>query len=123
MNIFTIAGIIIFVLWAYVLFIRPQLRDWFPEFFDRVNMIEWWLWDNSRTIISARLYWVGGILIAIHDFVAEQGADMTPFLNEAANLIPERYRPLALAGALVFTGALFEWLRRITTQPLEEKAP
>jgi hypothetical protein len=119
--IFIIAGIIIFVIWAYVLFLRPQLVKWYPEFFASINQIEYRLWNNSRTIISARLYWVGGVLVAVHDFIAQQSADMTPFLSEAGNLIPEKYRPLALSGFLIVTGALFEWLRRVTTQPLEDK--
>ena len=49
------------------------------------------------------------------------GADWTPLVNEIVQFLPEKYRPLALAAFVFGSGILFEWLRRITTEPLEER--
>ena len=121
MNALTILGIIIFLIWAYVLFLRPQLCRWFPVTFEKVNRAEAYLWDNSRTILFARLYWVVGIFMTLHDLIAAAGADWTPLVNEIVQFLPEKYRPLALAAFVFGSGILFEWLRRITTEPLEER--
>jgi hypothetical protein len=60
-------------------------------------------------------------VVAFHDLIAAAGADWTPIVNEVAQFLPEKYRPLALAAFLFGSGILFEWLRRITTEPLEER--
>lgn len=118
MNVFMGAGIAIFVAWAYFMFGRPLLVKRFPGAFDRINAIEGALWKNSKTLLVARFYWVGGLAIGAHDWLAQNGFDMTPMLNEIAAFIPEQYRPLALAGFLFFSGIIFEWLRWLTTEPV-----
>ena len=77
--------------------------------------------DRSRTLLIARLYWLGGIFIAIHDKLAEYGFDVTPLITQVSDFIPENYRPLALAAFLALTGLAFEWLRRVTREPLPGK--
>jgi len=115
-------GIAVLVLWIYILFVREWLVDRWPDQF------KWWheqvedkLWDRSRTILTARLYWVGSIVIALHEFFAQYGMDWTPITQEISKLIPEQYRGLALALMLGLTGIAFEWLRRVTTESLTEK--
>lgn len=115
-----VLSIIIFIVWAYVLFIM----DWmFARWPDQVG---WWrkmedtLWAQSKTILTARLYWIGGVIVFLHDLAAQAGIDVTPITNELSNFIPEKYRPLALAGFLMVTGIMFEYLRRITSTPVGE---
>lgn len=115
MNILEIAGIVIFVGWAYVLFIRPQLIKSFPNTFGKFVAAEGVLFAKSRTILIARIYSIGGIILAIHGFVLTSGTDTTAFVTELGKLIPEQYRALALSGFLFATGLGFEWLRRVTT--------
>ncbi len=110
-----ICGIVIVVVWSYILFVREWLVAKWPDTF------KWWheqvedrLWARSRAILVARLYWVGGIVIGIHELVAASGYDVTPLLHEIAKFIPEKYQPLALAAFLGVTGIAFEWLRRKT---------
>lgn len=93
----------------------------FPTLWDYIDPVERWLVDHSRTLIIARLYWIGGIVIAIHDTLASYGMDWTPLVNEVTNLTPEQFRALALAGFLAATGVAFEWLRRVTRQSLADK--
>lgn len=118
-----LCGVVIVVVWAYILWVREWLEARFPDSFYTkiIHHGEDWLWSNSRTILAARLYWVGGIFVALHDMLAASGFDVTPFTTEVANLLPEKYRPLALAGLLMVTGIAFEWLRRATVEPLASK--
>ena len=118
MNIFVGAGIAIFVAWAYFMFGRPFFERRYPNAFARINTIEAALWKNSKTILAARFYWVGGLVIGAHDWLAQSGYDVTPMVNEIAAFIPEQYRPLVLAAFLFFSGLLFEWLRWLTTSPV-----
>jgi hypothetical protein len=99
------------------------LRDWLKQqpalkpYYDWLEPIETKLWARSRTILSARLYWIAGALIGLHDFAA-------PFLLsggvEWQSFVPpeyQRFYPLVMVG----TGLLFEWLRRVTSEPLDNK--
>lgn len=67
--------------------------------------------------LSARLYWIAGILIGLHDFVApillSSGLDWQSFAPPEY----QRFYPLVM----IATGLLFEWLRRVTSEPLDEK--
>jgi hypothetical protein len=76
------------------------------------------LFDRSRTILAARMYWIGGALLGIQQIAASAGLDATPIINEAAKMIPEQYRGLVVAVALFITGLSFEWLRKKTTTPV-----
>lgn len=120
---FIIAGIVTFIVWAYVLFVREWAERKFPDsFYSKViHQAEDKLWLNSRQILVGRLYWVGSIVLAIHELAISAGYDMTPLTKEIAAFIPENYRGFALALALFLTGIGIEWLRRVTTQPLSEK--
>jgi len=121
MNLLLWCALIVFLAWAYIFFGRPLLRERFPKIWAYIDPIEDWLVANSRTLIIARRYWIGGAVIAIHDTLASYGMDWTPLVNEVTNLIPADYRPLALAGFLAATGVAFEWLRRVTRESLAEK--
>jgi hypothetical protein len=121
MNLLLWCALVVFLAWAYIFFGRPLLMNRFPTLWSYIDPAERWLVDRSRTLIVARLYWIGGIVIAIHDTLASYGMDWTPLVNEVTNLIPEQYRPLLLAGFLALTGVAFEWLRRVTTDSLAAK--
>ena len=116
-----VIGVTIFVVWFYILFVREWMVAKWPD------QVGWWhtiednLWAESRTILGARLYWVGGAIIALHDLAAAAGVDWTPILTQLTTLIPEQYRGLALAAAIAITGLLFEYLRRQTTTSIGEK--
>lgn len=116
---FVITGTVL--VWLYVLFIREWMVERWPEKFTRWHAMEDMLWAKSRTILGARLYWVGGIVVAIHDMAASLGMDWTPIMTQITAMIPERYRELAAMTAVIATGLLFEYLRRITTTALREK--
>lgn len=78
-----------------------------------------------RSVLLARLYWIGGITLALHDAVipALAGVDWTPLTTMVLSFVAEPYRPLLLSLALAVTGALFEWLRRLASGPVGEPSP
>ena len=78
-----------------------------------------------RSVLLARLYWIGGLALALHDAVipALAGVDWTPLTTMALSFVAEPYRPLLLSLALAVTGALFEWLRRLAAGPVGEPSP
>lgn len=119
MNFLTISGLVIFVVWAYVLFLRPKVLAAFPKIYE----IECKLWDGSRQILVARMAWLGGIIVTIHDFVLSSGADGSSLLHELAAFLPDKYQPLALAGVLFVGGIALEWLRKTTTGPVGSSLP
>ena len=121
MNLLLWCALVVFLAWAYIFFGRPLLMNRFPTLWGYIDPVERWLVDHSRTLIIARLYWIGGIVIAIHDTLASYGMDWTPLVNEVTNLVPEQYRALMLAGFLALTGVAFEWLRRVTRESLADK--
>lgn len=103
----------------YAFWIRRWLKQHpvFKPYYDWVEPIEAKLWVKSRTVLSARLYWVAGTLIGLHDFVVpiilSSGLDWQSFVPPEY----QRFYPLVMIG----TGLLFEWLRRVTGEPLSEK--
>lgn len=113
-------AIITALVWSYILWGRPFLASRFPVLFRTIYEIEASLWSRSRTILIARLYWVGGALIAIHDALAGLGLDWTPVVQQVTRYVPAELQPFALAAFLAVTGASFEWLRRVTTASVEE---
>lgn len=103
----------------YAFWLRGSVKQHptFKPYYDWIEPIEANLWAKSRTILSARLYWIAGALLGLHDFIApillSSGA-------EWQSIIPpeyQRFYPLVMIG----TGLLFEGLRRITREPLGEK--
>jgi hypothetical protein len=115
-----VIGVTIFIVWFYILFGRGWMLAKWPD------QVGWWhtiednLWAKSRTILGARLYWVGGAVIALHDLAAAAGVDFTPILTQLGEFIPPAYRGLALSAAIALTGILFEYLRRTTTVPVAD---
>lgn len=112
-------GIIIIVIWFYVLF----LRDWLYNKLQGTAYGKWYdieskFWAASRTILVARGYTLAGILVGIQSLIAASGVDISPIVNEVAKRIPEHYRGLAVGLFFVITGIGFEWLRRITAAPV-----
>lgn len=119
MNILTVSGIVIFVVWAYVLFLRPRVLVAFPK----LEAFEIKLWKGSRQVLVARVCSLGGLLVALHDWVLASGADTSSLLHEIAAFLPEKYQPLALAGALFVGGLALEWLRKATDGPVGSSLP
>jgi hypothetical protein len=115
-----ILGVIIFVVWSYILFIRGWMLAKWPDRVGWLFTIDNELWAKSRTILGARLYWVGGAVVALHDLAGAAGIDVTPITTQLAAYIPEQYRGLALSVGVIATGVLFEYLRRRTTVPVAE---
>lgn len=114
-----IAGVFIFLVWFYVLFARDFLIKRWPDQWGWWHTFEDKLWSGSKTIIVARAYQLGGWLLALQTMLASAGIDTTPFTNQLAEFIPERYRPLALSGGMILTGLAFVWLRKRTSQTVE----
>lgn len=107
----------IVVVWVFV--VRPLIRD-LPAFdaaFDRIEAFERLLWSRSRTVLVARLYWVPGLI----DLVTSWAFDWTPLVARAFEGVPDDLRGLVISAALAVTGALFEWLRRVTSEPVTAK--
>ncbi len=102
---------------AYVFVIRPSVRDVssFQPFFDWIEPWEARLWAKSRTVLIARLTMLAGFFLTAHDLVVPMVAagGFDPFLP------PEwlRFMPLAI----MVLGAINEWLRRVTIEPLSAK--
>jgi len=115
-----IIGIGIVIAWAYILFIR----EWLDEKLQG-TAYAWWheqiedkLWASSRTILAARGYQVVGWLISLQALAAAAGIDVTPVINEAAKLVPEQWRGLAIGVFFILTGLAFAKLRKMTTTPV-----
>jgi hypothetical protein len=123
MNLFILAGIGILVAWIYIAFLREWLVARWPATFSEWHALEDTLWASSRTILVARGYWLLGIILGLHDLLANEGFDWTPMLNQLGELIPPGYRAPALSLFLILTGAAFEWLRRTTAAPGSMSAP
>lgn len=113
--------VVIVLAWIYILFVREAIVTIWPG-----GKLQWWheqvedkLWEQSRTLLAARLYWVGALIVGAHEALAAGGYDFTPLLKEISNYVPEQYRPIIVPAALLLTGAAFEWLRRKTKGPLQ----
>lgn len=115
-----VIGILVFLIWGYVLFVRPYLVAKYPEF-GKFAAWEDTLYSKSRTILVAKGYWLGGILVGLHEVAAQAGLDVTPITDELGKFVPEQYRGLAIAVVLFATGIAFRWLRQVTTSSLDDK--
>lgn len=78
---------------------------------------------HSRTILAARLVQLAGGVIALYDGLLPLfgGQDWTPITARLLAAIPADLRPLVIGLGLAALGALFEWLRRVTRLPLDQK--
>ncbi len=114
----TLALALIAVGLLYFFVVRPVLRaapSW-TAFYRQAEDVEHSLWARFtgiliglRTVIAARLVTLCGLIVGIHDFILPYvaGVDWAPFTAR----VPAWSVPLLI----VATGALFEWLRRLTT--------
>ena len=119
MKIIVMFAILAAIAIAYAFWLRGWLKRHpaFKPYYDWIEPIEAKLWAKSRTILSARLYWVAGTLIGLHDFVApillSSGLELHAFVP------PEYQRLYPLV--MIATGLLFEGLRRATSESLDAK--
>jgi hypothetical protein len=115
------------LLLVYVFLVRPAIREMpaFDPFFDWIEPYERVLWAKSRTILVGRLYWLGGLLLTLHDTLGSLALDWTPLVARALAGVPDDIRPLvmslAVAGFVSVTGFLFNHLRKVTSEPLADK--
>jgi hypothetical protein len=104
---------------GYAFWLRAWLRKQpaFAPYYDWIDGIAARLWAKSRTILSARLYWIAGTLMGLHDFVVP--ILLSSGFESQAFVPPEyqRFYPLVM----IATGLLFECLRRVTREPLDAK--
>ncbi len=118
-----VAGLVVFIFWLYVTF----LREWLDAHLQGTRYAFWHeqiedkLWEKSRTILYGRLYQLGGLVLAIQTGLAAAGVDTTPFTDEAAKLVPEKWRGLAMAAFFILTGWGINKLREWTSRPLDAK--
>lgn len=113
--------VVTILVWAYVFLVREVLDEVLGPRYHRWHLIEDKLWARSRSILVARLFWIGGIVIAVRELLIQQGFDWTPITQEFTDRIPEAYRPIALALMSVLIGLGMEYLRRSTTTPVGVK--
>jgi hypothetical protein len=108
--------------WIYVFWWRDfALKTW-PKQTLKLRGWTWTLWKDSRTILIARLYWVGALVLGAYDLAVSTGIDPAYSMSGVLmQYLPEQYRSLAISGFLFITGAGIEWLRRQTTAPLGQK--
>lgn len=110
---------------GYWFFLRPILRqradlkhfyDLADGFWAKVSL----LLHGLKTILVARLVWVGGLSVAAHDMVAPllAGADWQPVIPVLLARLPDEWRGIVITLAFAALGAVFEWLRRVTTGPV-----
>jgi hypothetical protein len=119
MNILTISGAVIFLVWAYIMFARPLVLARFPV----IVTIESKLWAGSRQVLMARVMSLGGVVVAFHDLVLSSGADASSLLGELAKFVPDPYRPLALSGVMFVGGLMLEWMRKETKGEVGSSLP
>jgi hypothetical protein len=119
MNILIWIGIAIALVWAYILWGRAYIIKYSATAAAFISTVDG-LYARSRTILVARGYWIVGLVIGIHDSLAEAGFDWTPLttqISDALTIIPVNMRPWALSSFFIITGIVFEWLRKTTLAP------
>ncbi len=124
---FIIAGIsVVLLAIIYQFVIHPLLlsEGKHPaEVVPKVDSVAWTLWKSSRTILASRLLLVIPLVLGVHDWLAATypNFDLTPYLTKIMSDVPEQYRAVAVSLTISALGILFEYLRRVTTVPLEAK--
>lgn len=105
---------------AYVVWLRPWMRDkeWAKPFFRLIEPVEIALWSKSETILKARAKMVLGGLLTI---LTQLGTiDITPLMP----IVPEKYQTILtvafnmIPAILIFGGWIDEMLRKDTGTPL-----
>lgn len=72
------------------------------------------LFSHSRTILVARLYGAASVILVAHDYI------LPYFLKVDWTPITAHFPIWAVPLAGAVTNAVFEWLRNVTTQSLDE---
>ncbi len=107
----------------YVFVLRAKVKAIFPSFFAWLEPIEATLWAKSRTVLAARLTWLGGLIAGIANLTA--GVDWSTLLGQLVSYLPASIQPTASALivplAVTCLGGLFDWLRHVTSEPLAAK--
>ncbi len=111
----------IFLLFAvvamlYMFVLRPKLKSWFPGFYAWLDPMVAALWAKSRTLLMARLTWVGGLVSGASAVTG--GVDWTAVAHKLVAFLPAQYQDLGEAllipVAIATLGGIFEWLRHVT---------
>ncbi len=119
MNLLTLIGIGIVLVWAYILWGRAFIIARYPAAAGFISWVDG-IYGRSRTVLVAIGYWLAGALTVFHDLLAEAGLDWTPLQTQIGNalgFIPENMRGLVLGVFLIMTGVAFQWLRSVTAAP------
>lgn len=125
--IWLVVAAILAVVSLYVFWLRTILRAMpaFAPFYAWIEPVEALLWAKSRTVFLARLVWVPGALVTLHDFVLPYfgAVNWDPVSTKLllALHIPTDFHAAAMT---VFTMALaqaFDRLRHVTVDPLGAK--
>ncbi len=84
------------------------------------------LFAHSKTILAARIYSAAGVVVVVHDGVGAvlAGQDFTPISTRVMDVlhVAQDFRALVWGLFISATGVIFEWLRRVTTKSLDDKA-
>ncbi len=105
-------AVIIALVWVYLLFLRPILKARFPAVWAQFDMIEGWLFANSRTFIMSRLTIVGSIVVGIHDALAQAGFDYEPLIKFVQDYVPQKYWFLIVPAGFLLYGLVQEIIKR-----------
>lgn len=112
----TILLVIVCLVLCYAFVLRKYVKGYFPSFFAWIEPIEANLWAKSRTILLARLTWLGGLVAGVANMTA--GVDWTAVLSQLVSHLPAGVQPYATSLivplCISILGGLFEWLRRVT---------
>jgi hypothetical protein len=121
MLILSIVLLLVAILVAYALWLRPWLKTkaWSGGFFAWVEPIEIVLFKKSETILFARLKMVSGVVLMLLTQLGE--IDLSPLMP----FVPEKYSDIVrvifnfMPLTITLVGALDEKLRNATTKPIE----
>jgi hypothetical protein len=119
MNLLTLLGIGVVLVWAYILWGRAFIIAHYPSAAGFIAAVDA-IYGRSRTTLVSIGYWLAGALTVFHDLLAEAGLDWTPLQTQITNalgFIPENMRGLVLGVFLILTGVAFQWLRAHTAAP------
>jgi len=115
-----VIGVLILLIWLYVMLLRPILVVRYPQF---GAFAEWeqTLYKRSRTVLVARSYQIAGWIVGVQALLAQAGVDTTPFTSQLTDMVPEKYRALVVSGGLIITGIIFVKLRKMTANPVSDQ--
>ncbi len=116
--------LLIFIVWFYVMWGRDIVRARLSDTnLSRFMTVAETLWMQSRTVLVGRMYWLIGVIMALHEMAVAAGFDFTPIYGELANLFPAPLRPFIPSLLIYGTGILIVKLRKMTMEDTEKKGP